>query len=80
MADDDGKIASLVDRLRAKTAEERARAAQMDRIQAVLPIIKDAVFKLRRKVPDITIEEIAGSFEIAAMELRARESPPPNGG
>jgi hypothetical protein len=76
MADDDGKITSLVDRLRAKAAEERVLAAHMDRIHAALPIIKDAVYKLRREVPDITIAEIAGTFEIAAEQLRASEGWP----
>jgi hypothetical protein len=68
---DDAKVTSLVERLRARLQEQQAFDAHMDRLSAALRITVDAVTRMRREVPGITRDEIAGTFRVAAEEIES---------
>ena len=71
--DDDSKVVSIADRLRDRTAERQAFSDHMDRLYATLPILREAIVRMRREIPGITWIEVAQCLENAGKEIRASE-------
>jgi hypothetical protein len=65
----DGKVASLVDRLRIRAEEQQTFHAHMGRLSAATRIVAYAVMQMRQEVPGITTDEVAAALKIVAEEM-----------